>query len=72
MNRLISRNVCYHSVQNLLSSCIVSKNLKIKIYKTRIFVGLCGYKIGPVTVIEEHRLKIVDKKAVSNKKKKIA
>jgi hypothetical protein len=32
--RLISGNACYHSVQNLLSSRLLSKNLKIRIYKT--------------------------------------
>jgi hypothetical protein len=36
-NRLNSGNACYHSVQNLLSSLLISKNLKIKIYKTVIF-----------------------------------
>jgi hypothetical protein len=30
--RLNSGNVCYHSVQNLLSSQLLSKNLKITIY----------------------------------------
>jgi hypothetical protein len=30
-SRLKSRNACYHSVQNLLSSRLLSKNLKIKI-----------------------------------------
>jgi hypothetical protein len=30
------RNARYHSVQNLLSSRLISKNLKIKIYKTVI------------------------------------
>jgi hypothetical protein len=29
-------NVCYHSVQNLLSSILQSKNLKIKIHRTII------------------------------------
>jgi hypothetical protein len=29
--RLNLRNACYHSVQNLLSSHLVSKNVKIKI-----------------------------------------
>jgi hypothetical protein len=33
--RLNSGNVCYHSVQNLLSSRLQSKNLKIRIYCTR-------------------------------------
>jgi hypothetical protein len=35
-SRLNSGNACYHSVQNLLSSRLISKNLKIKIYKTAI------------------------------------
>jgi hypothetical protein len=30
-SRLKSRNACYHSVQNLLSSSLLSKNLRIKI-----------------------------------------
>jgi hypothetical protein len=34
--RLNSGNACYQSVQNLLSSCLLSKNVKIKIYKTII------------------------------------
>jgi len=29
-SRLKSRNACYHSVQNFLSSSLLSKNLKIK------------------------------------------
>jgi len=33
---LRSENACYHSVQNLLSSSLQSKNIKIKIYKTII------------------------------------
>jgi hypothetical protein len=35
--RLNSGNACYHSVQNLLSSRLLSKNVKIKIYETVIF-----------------------------------
>ena len=31
-SRLRSGNACYHSVQNLLSSRLLSKNLKIKIH----------------------------------------
>jgi hypothetical protein len=31
-NRFKSGNACYHSVQKLLSSSLLSKNLKIKIY----------------------------------------
>jgi len=33
-SRLTSGNACYHSVQNRLSSRLLSKNLKIKIYRT--------------------------------------
>src|SRR5215471_8642066 len=35
-SRLKLRNTCYHWVQNLLSSRLLSKNLKIKIYRTII------------------------------------
>jgi ribosomal protein S2 len=35
--RLDSGNACYHSVQNRLSSRLLSKNVKIRIYKTIIF-----------------------------------
>ena len=35
-SRLKSGNACYHSVQKLLSSKLLSKNLKIKIYRTII------------------------------------
>jgi hypothetical protein len=33
-SRLNSGNACYRSVQNILSSRLISKNLKIKTYKT--------------------------------------
>jgi len=33
-SRWKSGNACYHSVQSLLSSSLLSKNLKIKIYRT--------------------------------------
>jgi len=35
-SRLKSGNACYHSVQNLLFSRLLSKNLTIKIYKSII------------------------------------
>jgi hypothetical protein len=34
---LKSGKACFHSVQNLLSSSLLYKNVKIKIYKTIIF-----------------------------------
>jgi hypothetical protein len=36
-SRFTLGNTCYHSVQDLLSSHLIPKNLKIKIYKTVIF-----------------------------------
>ena len=35
-SRLRSGNACYHSVQNLLSSRLLSKKLKIKIYRKKL------------------------------------
>jgi hypothetical protein len=47
---------CYHPVQNLLSSHLLPKNLKIKIYKTIILpVVLYGCEMWPPTLREEHR-----------------
>jgi hypothetical protein len=44
-SRLNSGNVCYHSIQNLLSSCLISKNLQIKLYRSVILpVVLYGCK----------------------------
>jgi hypothetical protein len=44
-SRLNSGNACYYSVQSILSSRLMSKNLKIKIYKTIILpVVLYGCK----------------------------
>jgi hypothetical protein len=43
--RLNSGNACYHSVQNLSSSRLLSNNLKIRIHKTVILsVVLYGYE----------------------------
>jgi hypothetical protein len=45
-SRLNSGNVCSYSVQNLLSSRLISKSLKIKIYETLILpVVLYGCEI---------------------------
>jgi hypothetical protein len=46
--RLNSGNACYHSFQNLLSSRLLSKKLKIRICKTIICLWFCmGVKLGP-------------------------
>ena len=49
-SRLKSGNACYHSVQNLLSSNLLIKNLKIEIYRTIILpVVLYGCETWSLT-----------------------
>jgi len=58
-SRLNLGNACHHSIQNLLSSCLPSKNLKIKIYKTVIlFTVVYGCETWSLTQREEHRLRV--------------
>jgi hypothetical protein len=53
--RLNSGNACYYSVQNLLYFRLISKNLKIDIYKTVILpVVLYGCETLCLTLREEH------------------
>jgi hypothetical protein len=53
---LKSGSVCYHSMQNLLSSSFLSKNLKIKIYRTIILpVVLYGCETWSLTLREERQ-----------------
>jgi hypothetical protein len=56
-SRLNSGNACYHSVQCLLSSCLLSRNVKVKIYKT-IVLPVVLY--GSLTLKEEHRLRVFE------------
>ena len=59
-SKLKSGNACYYSVQNLLSSSWLSKNLKIKIYRTIILpIVLCVCKTWSLTLREEHRLRVL-------------
>jgi hypothetical protein len=60
-SRLKSRNACYHSVQNLLRSSLLSKNIKIKVYRTIILpVVLYGCETWSLTLREEHRPRVFD------------
>jgi hypothetical protein len=57
--KLNSGNACYHSVQNLLSSRLLSKNIKIRIYKTMILpVVLYGCETWSLILREEHRMRV--------------
>jgi hypothetical protein len=52
-------------VQNLLSSSLLSKNLKIKIYRTRILsVVLYGCETWSLTWREERRLKVFENRVL--------
>jgi len=52
--RFKSGNACRHSMQNLLSSRLLSKNLKIKMHRTIILpVVLCGCETRSLTLRED-------------------
>jgi hypothetical protein len=64
-SRLNSGNACYHAVQNLLSSHLLSRNVKIKIYKTIILpVVLYGCETFSLTLREEHRLIVFENRVL--------
>jgi len=61
-SRLRLGNACYHSVQNLLSSRLLSKNLKIKIsYRTLILpVVLYGCETWSLTLRKERKPRVFE------------
>ena len=65
MDKLRSGSACYHSVQNLLSSRLLSKNLKIKIYRTVILpVVLYGCETWSLTLREERNLRVFENRVL--------
>jgi hypothetical protein len=63
--RLNSGNACYHSVQSLLSSRLLSRNVNVKIYKTIILpVVLYGCETWSLTLREEHRLRLFENRVL--------
>ena len=59
--RLRSGNACCHSVQNLLSSRLLYKNLKIKIYRTIILPAvLYGCETWSLTLREQRKLRVFE------------
>jgi uncharacterized membrane protein len=64
-SRLNLGNAYYYSVQNILSSRFISKNLKIKIYKTLILsVVLYGCETWSLTLREERRLRVFENRVL--------
>jgi hypothetical protein len=63
--RLKSGNACDYSVQNLSSSRLLSKNIKIRIYKIIILpVVLYGCQTWSLTLREEHRLRVFENRVL--------
>jgi hypothetical protein len=64
-SRLNSGKACCHSVHSLLSSRLLSGNLKVKVYKTLILsVVLYGCETWSVTLREEHRLRVFENRVL--------
>jgi hypothetical protein len=64
-SRLNSGNACYHSVQSLLFSRLLCRNVKVKIYKTIILpVVLCVCETWSVTLKEEHILRVFENRVL--------
>jgi len=61
--RLKPGNACYHSVQNLLSFRLLSKNIKIKIYII-LPVVLYGCETWSLTLREERRLRVFENRVL--------
>ncbi|KAJ4452141.1 hypothetical protein ANN_03659 [Periplaneta americana] len=64
-HRINMGNACYYLVEKLLSSILLSKNLKVRIYKTVILpVVLYGCETWTLTLREEHRLRVFENKVL--------
>ena len=64
-SRLKSGSACCHSVRNLLSSSLLFKNFKIKIYRTIILpVVLYGCETWSLTLREERRLRVFENRVL--------
>ncbi|KAJ4429699.1 hypothetical protein ANN_21900 [Periplaneta americana] len=64
-HRIKMGNACYYSVEKLLSSSLLSKNLKVRIYKRVILpVVLYGCETWTLTLREEQRLRVFENKVL--------
>jgi hypothetical protein len=64
-SRQNSGNAYYHLVQSLLSSRLLSRNVKVKICKTIILpVVLYGCETWTLTLREEHRLRVFENRVL--------
>ena len=51
-------------MHNLLSSSVLSKNVKNKMYRTIILPVLCGCETWLLTLREEHRLRVFENRVL--------
>jgi hypothetical protein len=61
--RLKAVNACYHLVQNLWSSCLLYKHIRIRIYKT-IILPVVLYECLCLTLRERHRLRVCENRVL--------
>ena len=63
--RLKPGNACYLAAQNIVSSSLLSKNIKSKIHRNIILrVVLYGCEIWSLTLREEHRLRVFENRVL--------
>jgi hypothetical protein len=64
-SRLNLGSACYHSVQILLPSHLLSRNITVKLKKNLILpVVLCGCDTWSVSLREEHRLRVFENRVL--------
>jgi len=64
-SRVKSGNICYHTVQNILSSSWLSKGINIKTYRIIILpVVLYGYESWSLILREERRMRVLENRVL--------
>jgi hypothetical protein len=64
-SRLSKGNPCYHTIQDVLFSRLLSENIKTKTHKTQIFpVVVYGCETWPSALWEQHRLRVFENKVL--------
>jgi hypothetical protein len=64
-SKINSSNACCHSVQDRLSSRLLSKNVKIKIFNAiLLLVVLYGYENWSLIIMEEYRLRVFENRVL--------
>ena len=64
-HRINIGNACYYSLDKILSSCLLSKKLKVNTYKTIILpIVLYGCETWSLTLREGHRLRVFENKVL--------